>query len=104
LLGFLVGVTIAAHKYDLNSTAPFQTSDILDLHPIVKHSIPVSAEAKGLVETGKLQFAEVITIVLNCGPLHCGCNIKVLGSQVSIQPLHCNHSWGCISRHIMQFS
>ncbi|KAL5141435.1 Clustered mitochondria protein [Glycine soja] len=53
-----------AHKYDLNSTAPFQTSDILDLHPIVKHSIPVSAEAKGLVETGKLQFAEVT------GPMH----------------------------------
>ncbi|XP_040860811.1 clustered mitochondria protein-like isoform X7 [Glycine max] len=49
---------VLAHKYDLNSTAPFQTSDILDLHPIVKHSIPVSAEAKGLVETGKLQFAE----------------------------------------------
>ncbi|KAG4990897.1 hypothetical protein JHK87_024354 [Glycine soja] len=72
-------ISVISHKYDLNSTAPFQTSDILDLHPIVKHSIPVSAEAKGLVETGKLQFAEVITIVLNCGPLHCGCNIKVLG-------------------------
>ncbi|TKY68163.1 Clustered mitochondria protein [Spatholobus suberectus] len=53
-----VGVTIAARKYDLNSTTPFQTSDILDLRPVVKHSIPVSAEAKGLVETGKLQFAE----------------------------------------------
>ncbi|KAK7405463.1 hypothetical protein VNO78_06781 [Psophocarpus tetragonolobus] len=53
-----VGVTIAARKYDLNSTTPFQTSDILDLCPVVKHSIPVSAEAKELVERGKLQFAE----------------------------------------------
>lgn len=62
MLGFQVGVTIAAHKYDLNSTTPFQTSDILDLRPVVKHSIPVSAEVKGLVETGKLHLDEVITM------------------------------------------
>ncbi|KAL2326480.1 hypothetical protein Fmac_025538 [Flemingia macrophylla] len=59
-----VGVTIAARKYDLNSTRPFQTSDILDLCPIVKHSMPVSKEAKELVEMGKLQFDEVT------GPMH----------------------------------
>ncbi|KAI4323379.1 hypothetical protein L6164_022991 [Bauhinia variegata] len=53
-----VGITIAARKYDLNSTSPFQASDILDLRPVVKHSVPVSSEAKELVETGKLQLAE----------------------------------------------
>ncbi|KAK7317301.1 hypothetical protein RJT34_01403 [Clitoria ternatea] len=65
-----VGITLAAHKYDLDSTTPFQTSDILGLWPIVKHSIPVSSEAKELVETGKLQFAEVTGLmhreVANC--------------------------------------
>ncbi|KAJ9174444.1 hypothetical protein P3X46_013085 [Hevea brasiliensis] len=53
-----VGVTIAARKYDLNAVAPFQTSDILDLKPVVKHSVPVCSEAKDLVETGKVQLAE----------------------------------------------
>ncbi|XP_054814407.1 clustered mitochondria protein isoform X2 [Prosopis cineraria] len=53
-----VGMTIAARKHDLNSTTPFQTSDILDLRPVVKHSVPVCSEAKELVETGKLQLAE----------------------------------------------
>lgn len=53
-----VGVTIAAKKYDLNAGTPFQTSDILNLQPVVKHSIPVCSEAKELVETGKVQLAE----------------------------------------------
>ncbi|XP_038720108.1 clustered mitochondria protein-like isoform X2 [Tripterygium wilfordii] len=53
-----VGISIAAHKYDLNAATPFQTSDILNLQPVVKHSIPVCAEAKDLVETGKVQLAE----------------------------------------------
>ncbi|XP_059649085.1 clustered mitochondria protein isoform X2 [Cornus florida] len=53
-----VGVTIAARKYDLDAAAPFQISDILNLQPIVKHSIPVCSEAKDLVETGKVQLAE----------------------------------------------
>ncbi|RDX77533.1 Clustered mitochondria protein, partial [Mucuna pruriens] len=66
-----VGVTIAAHKYDLNSTTPFQTSDILDLRPVVKHSIPVSAEAKGLVEKGKIQFdEEMLNESYVTGPMH----------------------------------
>lgn len=64
MLGLQIGITIAARKYDLNSTTPFQTSDILDLRPVVKHSIPVCSEAKELVETGKLQLAEVFTIFL----------------------------------------
>ncbi|XP_023527346.1 clustered mitochondria protein-like isoform X2 [Cucurbita pepo subsp. pepo] len=53
-----VGITVAARKYDLSSAAPFQTSDILNLQPVVKHSIPVCSEAKDLVETGKLKLAE----------------------------------------------
>ncbi|KAK4379651.1 hypothetical protein RND71_001513 [Anisodus tanguticus] len=57
-----VGVTVAARKYDLDSAAPFQASDIMNLQPVVKHSIPVSSEAKDLVETGKAQLAEVLTV------------------------------------------
>lgn len=57
-----VGITIAARKYDFNSATPFQTSDVLDLRPVVKHSVPLCSEAKELVETGKLQLAEVISI------------------------------------------
>lgn len=53
-----VGVTVASRKYDLETVAPFQTSDILNLQPVVKHSIPVCSEAKYLVETGKVQLAE----------------------------------------------
>lgn len=53
-----VGVTVAARKYDLNAAAPFQVSDIMDLQPVVKHSVPVCSEAKDLVETGKVQLAE----------------------------------------------
>ncbi|KAL3537348.1 hypothetical protein ACH5RR_000714 [Cinchona calisaya] len=53
-----VGVTVATRRYDLDAVAPFQTADILNLHPVVKHAIPVSSEAKDLVETGKVQLAE----------------------------------------------
>ncbi|RHN66156.1 putative clustered mitochondria protein [Medicago truncatula] len=52
------GITIAARKYDLSSPTPFQTSDVFDLRPVVKHSVPSCSEAKELVETGKLQLAE----------------------------------------------
>lgn len=55
-------MTIAAKKYDLNAVTPFQTPDILNLQPVVKHSIPVCSEAKELVETGKVQLAEVRNI------------------------------------------
>ncbi|PIN12699.1 hypothetical protein CDL12_14684 [Handroanthus impetiginosus] len=53
-----VGITIAARKYDFDALAPFQVSDILNIQPVVKHSIPVCSEAKDLVETGKAQLAE----------------------------------------------
>lgn len=59
-----MGITIAARRYDLNSAAPFQISDILNLQPVVKHSVPVCSEAKDLVETGKIQLAEVCIFVL----------------------------------------
>ncbi|XP_019151087.1 PREDICTED: clustered mitochondria protein-like isoform X1 [Ipomoea nil] len=54
-----VGVTVAARKYDLDAVTPFQATDILNLQPVVKHSILISSDAKDLVETGKAQLAEV---------------------------------------------
>lgn len=62
ILDFQVGITVAARKYDLSSATPFQTSDVLDIRPVVKHSVPSCSEAKELVETGKLQLAEVYAI------------------------------------------
>ncbi|XP_057521478.1 clustered mitochondria protein isoform X2 [Amaranthus tricolor] len=53
-----VGITLAARKYDLSDERPFQMSDILNLSPVVKHSIPVCSEARDLVESGKVQLAE----------------------------------------------
>ncbi|KAL3832912.1 hypothetical protein ACJIZ3_007648 [Penstemon smallii] len=53
-----VGITIAARKFDFDAAAPFQVSDIMNVQPVVKHSIPVCSEAKDLVETGKVQLAE----------------------------------------------
>lgn len=55
-------MTVAARKYDLDAVAPFEISDILNLQPVVKHAIPISSEAKDLVETGKIQLAEVWVI------------------------------------------
>ncbi|KAL0006699.1 hypothetical protein SO802_008201 [Lithocarpus litseifolius] len=52
------GITIAARKYDFNSAAPYQTSDILNLQPVMKHSVPLCSEAKDLVEMDKIQSAE----------------------------------------------
>ncbi|XP_015689234.1 clustered mitochondria protein [Oryza brachyantha] len=53
-----VGITIASRKYDLDSAAPFQPSDILNLQPVVKHSVPVCADARNLMEAGKIRMAE----------------------------------------------
>lgn len=53
-----VGISVAAHKYDFNAATPFETSDILNLQPVVKHSVPICSEAKNLVEMGKVQLAE----------------------------------------------
>ncbi|GJW47326.1 hypothetical protein Tco_0078972 [Tanacetum coccineum] len=53
-----VGVSVVAKKYDLSAGSPLQTSDILNLQPVVKHSIPVCQEAKELIETEKVQLAE----------------------------------------------
>ena len=65
-----VGITIAARKYDLDSASPFQTADILNLQPVVKHSVPVCSEAKDLVETGKVQLAEVCTLLCSLHSQH----------------------------------
>ncbi|CAN1124671.1 Clustered mitochondria protein, partial [Linum perenne] len=49
---------VSARKYDLNTATPFKTSDILELRPVVKQSVPACSEAKELVEMGKVQVAE----------------------------------------------
>ncbi|CAL9148830.1 unnamed protein product [Musa hybrid cultivar] len=54
----VVGITIAARKYDLGASLPFQTSDILNLQPVVKHSVPTCSEAKDLMESGKARLSE----------------------------------------------
>ncbi|PKA56552.1 Clustered mitochondria protein [Apostasia shenzhenica] len=53
-----VGLSITARKYDLDAASPFQAPDILDLQPVVKHSVPVCSEARNLIETGKARLAE----------------------------------------------
>ncbi|KDO83481.1 hypothetical protein CISIN_1g000589mg [Citrus sinensis] len=53
-----VGISVTARKYDFNAATPFETSDILNLQPVVKHSVPICSEAKNLVEMGKVQLAE----------------------------------------------
>ncbi|KAL6633659.1 hypothetical protein ACP70R_026330 [Stipagrostis hirtigluma subsp. patula] len=53
-----VGITIAARKYDLDNTTPFEPSDILNLQPVVKHSVPTCTDARNLMEAGKIRMAE----------------------------------------------
>lgn len=53
-----VGLAVTSRKYDLVADLPFNPSDIINLQPVVKHSIPVCSVAKDLVETGKIQLAE----------------------------------------------
>ncbi|KAG8072136.1 hypothetical protein GUJ93_ZPchr0006g40761 [Zizania palustris] len=53
-----VGITIAARKYSLDAAAPFQPSDILNLQPVIKHSVPVCTDARNLMEAGKIRMAE----------------------------------------------
>ncbi|XP_047980101.1 clustered mitochondria protein-like isoform X1 [Salvia hispanica] len=78
-----VGLTITARKYDFGAATPFQVSDILNMQPVVKYFIPISSEAKDLVEKGKVQlsegmlseayvlFSEAFTILQQVtGPMH----------------------------------
>ncbi|OQU85516.1 hypothetical protein SORBI_3004G260100 [Sorghum bicolor] len=53
-----VGITIAARKYDLDASTPFEASDMLNLQPVVKHSVPTCTDAKNLMEAGKVRMAE----------------------------------------------
>lgn len=66
MVPFQVGISVAARKYDFNAATPFETSDILNLQPVVKHSVPVCSEAKNLVEMGKVQLAEVSIMIIIC--------------------------------------
>ena len=50
---------MAARNYDFHAGVPFQITDILDLHAVVKHSVPMCADARDLLENGKLKLAEV---------------------------------------------
>lgn len=70
-----MGLAVTSRKYDLAAALPFNPSDIINLQPVVKHSIPVCSVAKDLVETGKIQLAEVwakwdpqlnIKLFINC--------------------------------------
>ncbi|KAG6557739.1 hypothetical protein Mapa_000505 [Marchantia paleacea] len=78
-----VGVMLAARDYTLTSSTPFQITDILDLQAVVKHSAPVCADARDLLESGKVRlaqgklneayelFSEAFTILQQvCGPMH----------------------------------
>ncbi|KAK6162900.1 hypothetical protein DH2020_002741 [Rehmannia glutinosa] len=58
ILGPLLESPLLRAQYDFDALTPFQVSDILNIQPVVKHSIPVCSEAKDLVETGKVQLAE----------------------------------------------
>ncbi|CAN6280189.1 unnamed protein product [Urochloa humidicola] len=53
-----VGITIAARKYNLDASTPFEALDILNLQPVVKHSVPTCIDAKNLMEAGKVRMAE----------------------------------------------
>ncbi|GJN22039.1 hypothetical protein PR202_gb09568 [Eleusine coracana subsp. coracana] len=53
-----VGITIAARKYDLDASTLFQPSDILNLQPVIKHSVPTCTDARNLMEAGKIRMAE----------------------------------------------
>lgn len=66
MVPFQVGISVTARKYDFNAATPFETSDILNLQPVVKHSVPICAEAKNLVEMGKVQLAEVSIMIIIC--------------------------------------
>ena len=54
-----VGITLAARSYNFDTESPFQITDILDLHAVVKHSVPMCADSRDLLENGKLKLAEV---------------------------------------------
>ncbi|KAL5976011.1 hypothetical protein ACLOJK_020341 [Asimina triloba] len=106
-----VGIAIAARKYDFNAAAPFQISDILDLQPVVKHSVPVCAEARDLVETGKVRltegmlneaytlFSEAFSILQQVGhfpfALHPGVNLKLALTIMDFTGYRSNASRSC---------
>lgn len=51
-----VGLRISSREYSFGRLNPFSVDDIQGLEPVVKHSVPVSTTAKGLLEVGKKQL------------------------------------------------
>lgn len=59
-----MGISIAARDYDFDVLDPLKPEDILDLHPMVKHTDPTSSEARTLLEAGKLRLQEQVRKLL----------------------------------------
>jgi len=53
-----MGIQIAAKDYDFSAEHPFQPDDILDLYPVVKHSLPKTADGHDLLEAGVSYLAQ----------------------------------------------
>ena len=70
---------MAARVYDLNAASPFQITDILDLHAVVKHSVPMCADSRELLENGKVKLAEVSSPVIP------GANYNRIASSVQAE-------------------
>jgi protein TIF31 len=48
----------------MDASSPFEASDMLNLQPVVKHSVPTCTDAKNLMEAGKVRMAEVYSSVI----------------------------------------
>jgi len=53
-----MGIKIVSKEFDFNSEIPFQTEDILDLYPVVKHSRPKTQDGHELLESGVSYLAQ----------------------------------------------
>jgi hypothetical protein len=60
LFSLQMGISIAARDYDFDVLDPLKPEDILELHPMVKHTDPTSSEAKNLLEAGKQRLGEAV--------------------------------------------
>jgi len=52
-----VGIQLEVKDYDL-ANFPFEVSNVIDLHPVVKQLSPESREGKGLLEQGKILLSQ----------------------------------------------
>jgi hypothetical protein len=60
LFSLQMGISIAAWDYDFDVLDPLKPEDILELHPMVKHTDPTSSEARNLLEAGKQRLGEAV--------------------------------------------